>query len=85
MGPNLFWYRLKFVNGWQLAIGTEDVYKTAGACELIGGGKTVTAPGALPRINTKICAITDPDGWKTVLRSPSMHAYLPIHSQVPVI
>jgi lactoylglutathione lyase len=50
----------------QLAIGTEDVYKTTSACELIGGGKIVTAPGALPKINTKICAIIDPDGWKTV-------------------
>jgi len=50
----------------QLAIGTEDIYKTASACELIGGGKTVTAPGTLSKINTKIYAIKDPDGWKTV-------------------
>jgi len=32
----------------QLAIGTEDVYKTAAACEFSGRGKTVTATGALP-------------------------------------
>lgn len=49
----------------QLAIGTEDVFKTAGASEL-NGGKTVRAPGALPNIGTKIYGVNDPDGWKTV-------------------
>ena len=53
----------------QLAIGTEDVFKTAGACEL-GGGKTVRAPGPLPQIGTKIYGVNDPDGWKTVRFSP---------------
>ena len=49
----------------QLAIGTEDVYKTAGATELLGG-KTVRPPGALPKFNTKIYSNEDLDGWKTV-------------------
>lgn len=49
----------------QLAIGTEDVFKTASACEL-GGGKTVRAPGPLPKLGTKIYGVNDPDGWKTV-------------------
>lgn len=54
----------------QIAIGTEDVYKTAGATELIGGGKTIRPPGALPKFNTKIYSNEDPDGWKTVGFSP---------------
>lgn len=62
MTPNSTLGRL-FVE--QLAIGTEDVYKTAGACEL-GGGKTVRAAGPLPKIGTKIYGVIDPDGWKTV-------------------
>ncbi|CAL9043149.1 unnamed protein product [Musa banksii] len=49
----------------QIAIGTDDVYKTAAAIKLHGG--TITRePGPLPVINTKITACLDPDGWKTV-------------------
>lgn len=49
----------------QIAIGTDDVYKTAEAIKLFGG--TITRePGPLPGINTKITACLDPDGWKTV-------------------
>ncbi|KAJ7969567.1 Lactoylglutathione lyase [Quillaja saponaria] len=49
----------------QIAIGTDDVYKTAEAIKL-WGGKITREPGPLPGINTKITAVLDPDGWKTV-------------------
>ncbi|XP_071908802.1 probable lactoylglutathione lyase, chloroplastic isoform X2 [Coffea arabica] len=49
----------------QIAIGTDDVYKTAEAIRL-SGGKITREPGPLPGINTKITACLDPDGWKTV-------------------
>ncbi|KAL5558683.1 hypothetical protein UlMin_034894 [Ulmus minor] len=49
----------------QIAIGTNDVYKTAEAIKL-SGGKIILEPGPLPGINTKITACLDPDGWKTV-------------------
>ncbi|XP_022749839.1 probable lactoylglutathione lyase, chloroplastic isoform X2 [Durio zibethinus] len=53
-------------NGYaQIAIGTDDVYKTAEAVKLFGG-KITREPGPLPGINTKITACLDPDGWKTV-------------------
>ncbi|KAH1251711.1 hypothetical protein AAZX31_05G213600 [Glycine max] len=49
----------------QIAVGTDDVYKTAEAIKL-AGGKITREPGALPGINTKITACLDPDGWKSV-------------------
>ncbi|KAM7509555.1 hypothetical protein LguiA_020008 [Lonicera macranthoides] len=49
----------------QIAIGTDDVYKTAEAIKLCGG-KITREPGPLPGINTKITSCLDPDGWKTV-------------------
>ncbi|KAK9148682.1 hypothetical protein Scep_007439 [Stephania cephalantha] len=49
----------------QIAIGTDDVYKTAEAIKLYGG-KITREPGPLPGINTKITACLDPDGWKAV-------------------
>lgn len=49
----------------QIAIGTDDVYKTAEAVKLCGG-KVTREPGPLPVISTKITACLDPDGWKTV-------------------
>ncbi|PKA61240.1 putative lactoylglutathione lyase, chloroplast [Apostasia shenzhenica] len=49
----------------QIAVGTDDVYKTAEVVKLYGG-KVTREPGPLPGINTKITACTDPDGWKTV-------------------
>ncbi|GMH23815.1 hypothetical protein Nepgr_025658 [Nepenthes gracilis] len=53
-------------NGYaQIAIGTDDVYKTAEVVKLCGG-KVTREPGPLPGINTKITACLDPDGWKTV-------------------
>ncbi|KAL2940120.1 putative lactoylglutathione lyase chloroplastic [Bienertia sinuspersici] len=53
-------------NGYaQIAIGTDNVYKTAEAVKL-NGGKIVLDPGPLPGLNTKITACLDPDGWKTV-------------------
>ncbi|KAM0939612.1 putative lactoylglutathione lyase [Dioscorea sansibarensis] len=53
-------------NGYaQIAIGTDDVYRTAEAIKICGG-KIIREPGPLPGINTKITACLDPDGWKTV-------------------
>eukprot|EP00249_Psilotum_nudum_P037229 c999_g1_i1 orf=253-1113(+) len=49
----------------QIALGTDDVYKTAEAIRK-AGGKIIREPGPLPGINTKILACLDPDGWKTV-------------------
>nr|QIC53432.1 glyoxalase [Hemerocallis fulva]UZT75472.1 glyoxalase [Hemerocallis sp. DN-2022a] len=54
----------------QIAIGTEDVYKSAEAVDLVTkehGGKITRQPGPIPGINTKITSFLDPDGWKTVL------------------
>ncbi|KAG8375578.1 hypothetical protein BUALT_Bualt10G0115100 [Buddleja alternifolia] len=49
----------------QIAIGTDDVYKTAEAVKLCGG-EVIREPGPLPGLNTKITVCLDPDGWKTV-------------------
>lgn len=49
----------------QIAVGTDDVYKTAKLLKEFGG-KVTREPGPLPGINTKITAVLDPDGWKTV-------------------
>ncbi|KAL6843367.1 hypothetical protein ACP4OV_027080 [Aristida adscensionis] len=54
----------------QVAIGTNDVYKSAEAVDLATkelGGKILRQPGPLPGINTKITSFVDPDGWKVVL------------------
>lgn len=50
---------------YQIAIGTDDVYKTAEAIKLCGG-QIILDPGPLPGINTKITACLDPEGWKSV-------------------
>lgn len=53
-------------NGYaQIAIATDNVYKTAEAVKR-NRGKIVLDPGPLPGIKTKITACLDPDGWKTV-------------------
>ncbi|KAK4419967.1 putative lactoylglutathione lyase, chloroplastic [Sesamum alatum] len=53
-------------NGYgQIAVGTDDVYKTAEAIKFYGG-EVILEPGPLPGINTKITVCLDPDGWKTV-------------------
>ncbi|KAI5068003.1 hypothetical protein GOP47_0016348 [Adiantum capillus-veneris] len=49
----------------QIALGTDDVYKTAKLLKEFGG-RVTREPGPLPGINTKITAVLDPDGWKTV-------------------
>ncbi|KAL6990765.1 lactoylglutathione lyase [Sarracenia purpurea var. burkii] len=54
----------------QVAISTNDVYKSAEAVNLVIqelGGKITRLPGPIPGINTKITSFIDPDGWKTVL------------------
>ncbi|XP_040371432.1 probable lactoylglutathione lyase, chloroplastic isoform X2 [Rosa chinensis] len=50
---------------YKIAVGTDDVYKTAEAIKLCGG-KITREPGPLPGLNTKITACLDPDGWKSV-------------------
>lgn len=49
----------------QVAISTKDVYKTADDIKA-KGGKLTREAGPLPGLGTKICATTDPDGWKIV-------------------
>jgi lactoylglutathione lyase len=49
----------------QVAISTNDVYKTADQIKAAGGSLT-REPGPVPGIGTKILACTDPDGWKIV-------------------
>ncbi|KGN49104.1 lactoylglutathione lyase GLX1 [Cucumis sativus] len=54
----------------QVAIGTDDVYKSAEVVNQVNqelGGKITRQPGPLPGIGTKIVSFLDPDGWKTVL------------------
>lgn len=54
----------------QVAISTDDVYKSAEVVNLVNqelGGKITRQPGPIPGINTKITSFLDPDGWKTVL------------------
>lgn len=53
----------------QIALSTEDVYKTAQVVDLVTkelGGKITRQPGPIPGINTKITSFLDPDGWKVV-------------------
>ncbi|KAB2605990.1 lactoylglutathione lyase [Pyrus ussuriensis x Pyrus communis] len=58
-------------NGYaQVAIGTDDVYKSAAAAKLViqeVGGKIIRPPGPIPKIHTKITAFLDTDGFETVL------------------
>ncbi|KAJ1698145.1 Lactoylglutathione lyase [Rhynchospora pubera] len=54
----------------QVAISTEDVYKSAEVVDIVTkelGGKITRQPGPIPGLNTKITSFLDPDGWKTVL------------------
>jgi len=50
----------------QIAVSTPDVYAAAKQFE-DAGIALARAPGPVPGIGTKICAVRDPDGWKTVL------------------
>ena len=63
------------VLGWQIAIGTDDVYKV-GEQVKAAGGKITREAGPLPGIGTKIMACLDPDGWKTV-RDSLLNAAMP--------
>lgn len=56
----------------QMAIGTDDVYKTAQAIKK-SGGKITREPAPVPGINTKITACEDPDGWRSVLLFDCCH------------
>ncbi|CAG9465985.1 unnamed protein product [Pedinophyceae sp. YPF-701] len=49
----------------QIAVGTDDVYKTADAIKA-AGYEVTREPGPVPGIGTKIVACRDPDGWKVV-------------------
>lgn len=54
-------------NGYaQIAVSVPDVYDAAKIFENAGVAIT-RAPGPLPGFGTKICAVRDPDGWKTVM------------------
>lgn len=53
----------------QVAIATDDVYKSAEAIRIVTqelGGKITREPGPIPGLNTKITSFLDPDGWKVV-------------------
>lgn len=50
----------------QIAVSTPDVYEAAKRFEE-AEIPIARAPGPVPGIGTKICAVRDPDGWKTVL------------------
>lgn len=53
----------------KVAIGTDDVYKSAAAAKLVTkevGGKIIRPPGPIPKIHTKITAFLDTDGFETV-------------------
>ncbi|KAJ3698595.1 hypothetical protein LUZ61_002300 [Rhynchospora tenuis] len=57
----------------QVAISTEDVYKSAEVVDIVTkelGGKITRQPGPIPGLNTKITSFLDPDGWKTGLWRP---------------
>jgi lactoylglutathione lyase len=61
----------------QVAIGTDDVYKSSEAVDLATkelGGKILRQPGPLPGINTKIASFVDPDGWKVVCLSSMLYS-----------
>ena len=61
----------------QIAISTEDVYKSAEAVDLVTkelGGKITRQPGPISGLNTKITSFLDPDGWKIV--SPFYLSYV---------
>ncbi|GMY36871.1 lactoylglutathione lyase GLX1 [Fagus crenata] len=52
----------------QIAIGTDDVYKSAEVVNHViqeVRGKITRQLGPIPGLNTKITAFLDPDGWKT--------------------
>ncbi|XP_027329997.1 lactoylglutathione lyase GLX1-like [Abrus precatorius] len=54
----------------QIAIGTDDVYKSAEVVNQViqeVGGTITRQPGPIPGLNTKVTSFLDPDGWKTVL------------------
>lgn len=50
----------------QIAVATPDVYEAAKRFEE-NGIDVARKPGPVPGIGTKITAVKDPDGWKTVL------------------
>lgn len=63
------WGDHEYTNGdgyAQIAVSTPDVYKAA---ERFQENNIPLAkdPGPVSGIGTKICAVKDPDGWKTVL------------------
>jgi hypothetical protein len=63
LGSSTWWDAIFCV--LQVAIGTDDVYKTCDDIKAKGG--TITKDAfEVPGIGTKICATTDPDGYKVV-------------------
>lgn len=50
----------------QIAVSCPDVYDAAEQFKE-RGIEVTRDPGPVPGIGTKICAVEDPDGWKTVM------------------
>ncbi|PON91958.1 hypothetical protein TorRG33x02_122890 [Trema orientale] len=53
----------------KLVIGTDDVYTSAEAVNLVAkelGGKIIRPPDPILIINAKITPFLDPEGWETV-------------------
>lgn len=50
----------------QIAVSCPDVYKAAEQFKE-NGIEVTRDPGPVPGIGTKICAVNDPTGWKTVM------------------
>lgn len=50
----------------QLAVATQDVYKTTEAVRALGGA-VVREPGPVQGIGTKVSKVADPDGWVVAL------------------
>lgn len=70
---NQFPFSLLMKSVLQIAISTDDVYKSAEVVNVVIqelGGKITRQPGPIPGINTKITSFLDPDGWKTVSSLP---------------
>ncbi|KAF9593497.1 hypothetical protein IFM89_023990 [Coptis chinensis] len=72
----------------QIAISTDDVYKSAEVVNLAIqelGGKITRQPGPIPGINTKITSFLDPDGWKIAQHCNILIASKAAYSRVKLI
>lgn len=86
---SFFWSFFLNALAFQVAIGTDDVYKSG---EVINhaiqehGGKITRKPGPIPGINTKIVSFLDPDGWKTVsCKNTESEHFFPFYFLIQII